>query len=147
MHHHPADLINREAAAAWAGTGPHAHNTREPSSGAVRCVLFWPWAFCLPSVRLPTPQRCVTPNRTLAIWAICARLNLLLSPEASLFPAGLLSRRRTGWIVRATERIDASVFWRGRQYLKDYLRVGSGTSKVLRATPKGQVQANLVNGI
>src|SRR5215216_3081413 len=101
--HYPAYLINREAATAWVGTRPRARNRREVSSGAVRCVLSWPLAFCLPSVLLPTPQRCVTPNRRLAT---CARLNLLLSPRASPFPAGLLNRRGIGWIVTATERID-----------------------------------------
>jgi len=62
------------------------------------------------SVARSAPQKCVTPNRTLAT---CARLNLLLSPRASLLPAGLLNRRGIGWIVTATERIDASAFLRG----------------------------------
>jgi hypothetical protein len=40
--HYPAYLINREAVTAWVGTRPRAHNRRDVSSGAVRCVLSWP---------------------------------------------------------------------------------------------------------
>src|ERR1700716_239806 len=32
----------------------------------MRCVVFWPSAFFSPSVLLPTPQGCITPNRDMS---------------------------------------------------------------------------------
>ena len=55
-------------------------------------------------VLLPTPQRCITADRTQASYA---QPNLSLPPRPTLFPVGPRNRRGTGWIATTAERIDA----------------------------------------
>ena len=67
-----------------------SHNNRgigrlEP----LRCVRFWPWAFWSPSVLLPTPQSCITPNRGTSslvppsLWTLAFRRSFRTRPPAT----------------------------------------------------------------
>jgi len=47
-------------------------------------------------VLLPTPRRCIAPNRPRATYV---RANVLLFPRATPFPVGPTNRPVTGWIA------------------------------------------------
>jgi hypothetical protein len=87
-----ADVIDREAAAAWGNDRPCADDRCGAAAmERIRCVLSWLSAFCSLCVRLPTRQGCITPNRGMSSFA-----RATLFPGAPPFGGGRLGRGPTG---------------------------------------------------
>jgi hypothetical protein len=87
----------------------------------MRCDPFWPWVYCWLGVLLPTPPRCIAPNRpgssTCAGTSVLAFVQAKLSPprNASQSPVGLTKRPGAGWITQARAGI--------REQNNDYFKI------------------------
>ena len=79
----------------------------------MRCVVFWPSAFCSPSVLLPTPQGCITPNRDMSlfvpakVWTHAFRRSSKTRPLATTIHPSLAAAdlRRPERIARNRARV------------------------------------------